>query len=96
MPTDVTSMWGRYGQALRDAEQVWTEDDPPPVVTAVALVTGLDPAALHDYIEGMLGWESHDTGYEYTTWFAAWSMKGYPDWQPPKESADGHQPVGGT
>lgn len=78
------SMWGRYGPALREAEEAWTEGDVPPVVQAVAVVTGLKPEELHDFIEGMLGWESHDAGYEHAAWFAAWTMKDHPDWEAKK------------
>lgn len=74
-------MWEIYSAALRKAEEEWWEGDTPPVITAIARATGLDPKELHDRIEGQLGWETHDAGYEYTAWFTAWSMKGYPDWQ---------------
>lgn len=95
------NMWEFYERELGAAEKAWTEAElpggpgggAPPVVAAVAKVTGLSPEELWNEVEGNHGWEPHDTGYEYAVWFTAWGMKGYPDWQAAPGSIDGNQQV---
>lgn len=45
---------------------------PPPYVTAVAAMFGVDGGALWDHVEGVHGWEPHDDGYGQAVWAALW------------------------
>jgi hypothetical protein len=87
-------MWQVYAESLRRAEETWQEGDIPAVVTAVATAANLDPQELHDRIESCLVLEAHDAGYEHATWFTAWSMRGYPNWQEAPGENVGHLPEG--
>jgi len=67
-----------YTDELAKAQSAWITaeilrigDCPPPPVTAVAVVLGLDPDTLWTHVEGIHGWEPHDEGYEAAVWAAA-------------------------
>ena len=65
-----------YDQELAKAEAEYRDlamwrTLPPPQVTAVAAVLGLDAGRLWDHVEGIHGWEPHDEGYETAVWEAA-------------------------
>lgn len=77
---DQTRMWDAYLAACRQAEEAWQDGDRPHEVTAISAATGLDPEALWDEVEGVRGWESHDTGYHAMVWLVAWELSGHPDW----------------
>lgn len=63
---------------LAICDRAWIEralagiDDPPPYVTSVAIMLGLDIDDLWDHVEGRHGFEPHDEGYRQAVWAAAW------------------------
>jgi hypothetical protein len=60
-----------YEAAKARAEADWQDGQPFPVVVAVAEVCGLGVRDLDMHVEGLHGWEPHDSGYEDAVWVAA-------------------------
>jgi len=63
---------------LAVCEEAWRQraiagiEDPPPYVTAVAVMWGVDIQTLAWHVEAKHGWEPHNAGYTQAVWAALW------------------------